>query len=145
MRSQRGVTLTALVIYIIVFTIIIAIMEMISVNFYKNVNKIKESPKYIAEFNSFSMFFVLDAKANTSIKSIDPSKVEFGDGTTYVFRNYAIYRNGKKIAKNIKTFTFSSSDDRQSNFTKKIVNVTAEFGRGNGSIKRNIDFVLRYW
>lgn len=145
MKSEKGVTLTALVAYIAVFMIIIGMVTTISSHFYKNVGQIKEAPQYVTEFNKFSMFFALDVKKNKSITSVSKSNLEFGDGTTYVYKNNSIYRNNEKIAKNVKQFKFTGSDYTVNNFTKKIINVTAEFGKNNETITRNIDFVLKYW
>ena len=145
MKSEKGVTLTALIAYMTVLIIIIGIATTVSSHFYKNVEKIKETPQYIAEFNKFSMFFVADVKKNTKINSISNSELEFGDGTKYSYKSNAIYRNNQKIAKYIKQFSFTSSDYTENDFTKKIVNVTAEIGKNNETITRNIDFVLKYW
>lgn len=145
MKSEKGVTLTALVIYIVIFVIIIGIVTTISSHFYKNVGQIKEAPQYITEFNKFSMFFVADVKSNTDIMEISSSNLKLGDGTTYSYSNEKLYRNDQEIAKYVKQFSFTSSDYIVNTVTKKIVNVTAEFGRGNETITRNIDFVLKYW
>lgn len=56
MKSQKGVTLVALVIYIIVFTIVISILSVISSFFFSNVNFVKEQANYAPEFNKFNMF-----------------------------------------------------------------------------------------
>lgn len=145
MKSERGVTLTALVAYIGAFTIIIGIITTISTHFYKNVGQIREAPQYITEFNKFSMFFVADVKRNNKINSITNSSIEFEDGTKYIYKDKSIYRNDMKIAKYIKQFSFKESDHTVDGFTKKIVNVTAEFGKNKEVITRNIDFVLKYW
>lgn len=145
MKSEKGVTLTALVAYVVVFVIIIGIITTISSHFYKNVLQMKEAPQYIDEFNKFSMFFIADVKNNTNITSVSSSKIEFGDGTIYSFKNNSIYRNDKKIAQYVKKISFTGSDYTVNNFTKKIVNVKAEFGKNSETITRNIDFVLKYW
>lgn len=145
MKSEKGVTLTALVVYIIIFVIIIGIMTTVSSHFYKNVVQVKDAPQYIAEFNKFSMFFIADMKKNTNITSISSSNIEFGDGTKYSYKDNAIYRNEQKIAKYIKQFSFTSSDYTENDFTKKIVNVNTEIGKNDNTITRNIDFVLKYW
>lgn len=145
MKSEKGVTLTSLVAYIVVFVIIIGMITTISSHFYKNVLQMKEAPQYIDEFNKFSMFFIADVKNNTNITSASNSKIEFGDGTIYSFKDNSIYRNDKKIAKYVKQINFKGSDYTVNNFTKKIVNVNAEFGKKSETITRNIDFVLKYW
>lgn len=145
MKSEKGVTLTALVVYILVFSIILTITSMVSTHFYKNVGQIKDSPKYVSEFNKFSMFFVSDVKNNSSISSVTGVALEFADGTTYTYQNNCIYRNGERIAKYVKSFSFAASDNTVNSFTKKIVTVNAVLGNDKEEITRNIDFVLKYW
>jgi len=145
MKSEKGVTLTSLVVYIVVFIIILTMMSTISSFFFENVGQIKDSPKYISEFNKFSMFFVADIKRNTQLTSITQTTLEFADGTKYKYENRSIYRNEEKIAKNIESFTFNESEYMIDSFTKKIVNVNAVLGDEKEHITRNIDFVLRYW
>ena len=145
MKSEKGVTLTALVAYVAVFIIIIAMVTFVSSYFYKNVEKIQDSPKYISEFNKFSMFFTIDVKRNTSITSITSNSIEFGDGTLYTYSDNKIYRNGERITKNVKSITFTKSEYTENEFTKSIVNVNTVIGNGSESITRSIDFVLKYW
>jgi len=145
MKSERGITLPALVAYITVFVMIITIMTIISSYFYRNVNKIKDLDKYILEYNKFSMFFIADVKKNADIKSITANSLEFLDGTIYIYENNAIYRNNEKIAKYIKNFTFTLLDYTADSFTKKIINVNTTIGDDDNQITRNIDFVLKYW
>ena len=44
MKTEKGVTLTALVAYISVFMIIISMVTAISAHFYKNVAKVESAP-----------------------------------------------------------------------------------------------------
>lgn len=145
MKSEKGVTLTALVVYMIMFTIVLSIMSTISSHFYKNIAEIKDSPQYIAEFNKFSMFFVADVKRNSEINTITDTTLEFADGTSYRYENGSIYRNDKKIAKYIKSFKFTQTNHTVNSTTKKIVNVNTILGNKSESMTRDIDFVLKYW
>ena len=145
MKSEKGVTLSALVAYIVVFIIILTIMSTITKNFYKNVSLIQDSPKYISEFNKFSMFFIADVKRNDSVTSVADNALEFSDGTKYSYDKGKMYRNGNEIAKYIKDFKFTESDYNVNSITKKIVNVNTTMGFGKEEITRDIDFVLRYW
>lgn len=106
LKGEKGITLTSLVIYIIVFVIIIAIMANISNYFYSNIGEIKDSPKYVAEFNKFSMFFIADVKRNTEIVTISEDSLQFADGTKYEYRDNSIYRNNEEISKYVKSFSF---------------------------------------
>ena len=145
MKSEKGITLTALVAYVVVFSIILTIMATISSHFYANVNKIKDSHKYISEYNKFSMFFIIDVKKNTKIDTINESSLKFADGTEYKYKDEAIYRNNVKIAEYIKSFSFKQSDYTVEGVTKKIINVNTTLGDNNEQVIRNMDFILKYW
>lgn len=147
MKSERGVTLSGLVAYITVFIIILSIIATITSYFYKNVNQIQPSPRYITEFNKFSMFFVADVKKNSSIQSVTNDNLEFADGTKYSYIDGIIYRNDKKIAQYVQDFKFTEGTytSEYNMTTKKIINVNTTIGFGPDVIKRNIDFVLKYW
>lgn len=145
LKGEKGITLTSLVIYIIVFVIIIAIMANISNYFYSNIGGIKDSPKYVAEFNKFSMFFIADVKRNTEIVTISEDSLQFADGTKYEYRDNSIYRNNEEISKYVKSFSFEKKPYVINSFSKTLINVSSTFGTDNEQITRNIDFVLRYW
>jgi len=145
LKGEKGITLTSLVIYIIVFVIIIAIMANISNYFYSNIGEIKDSPKYVAEFNKFSMFFIADVKRNTEIVTISEDSLQFADGTKYEYRDNSIYRNNEEISKYVKSFSFEKKPYVINSFSKTLINVSSTFGTDNEQITRNIDFVLRYW
>ena len=61
-KSQKGITLAALTVYIFIFTLIIGVITTISNSFYANIGDVVDAPKYIAEFNKFTMFFAVDIK-----------------------------------------------------------------------------------
>lgn len=146
MKSQKGVTLVALVIYIIVFTIVISILSVISSFFFSNVNFVKEQANYAPEFNKFNMFFIQDVKNNKNV-TVNNNTVEFADGTRYDFNSdqKAIYRNGKAIAKNIQVAVFKPSTVTIRNTTKNIVNVNIAIGKAGSLFIKDIDYVLKYW
>lgn len=145
LKAERGITLTSLVIYIIVFVIIIAIMATVSNYFYSNINGIKDSPKYVSEFNKFCMFFIADVKRNTEVVSVSENNLQFADGTKYEYRDNSIYRNNEEISKYVKSFSFEKKPYVINSFSKTLINVSSTFGTDNEQITRNIDFVLRYW
>ena len=84
MKSQKGVTLIALVIYVIVLTIVVSILAMISSFFFSNVNFVKDQANYAPEFNKFNMFFIQDVKNNKNV-TVSGNNIKFEDGTEYIF------------------------------------------------------------
>ena len=144
MKSQKGVTLVALVIYIIVFTIVISILSVISSFFFSNVNFVKEQANYAPEFNKFNMFFIQDVKANKAA-SIIGTTIVFEDGTKYEYKDESIYRNDKKIAKNIRTASFEPATYTVNNVTKNLIKVNLNIGVEKKSYQKQIEYVLKYW
>lgn len=146
MKSQKGVTLIALVIYVIVLTIVVSILAMISSFFFSNVNFVKEQANYAPEFNKFNMFFIQDVKQNKNL-TITGNVVKFEDGTEYTFNldQKAIYRNGKAIAKNVQAAVFTTTTETIRNTTKNIVNVSIAIGNTGALFTKEIDYVLKYW
>lgn len=145
LKENKGITLTSLVIYIIVFVIIIAIMANISNYFYSNIEGIKDSPKYVTEFNKFSMFFVADVKRNTEVVSVSENSLQFADGTKYEYRDESIYRNNEQISKYVKSFSFGKKPYVINSFSKTLINVSSIYGTEKEQITRNVEFVLKYW
>lgn len=146
MKSQKGVTLIALVIYVIVLTIVVSILAMISSFFFSNVNFVKDQANYAPEFNKFNMFFIQDVKNNKNV-TVSGNNIKFEDGTEYIFilDQKAIYRNGKAIAKNVQAAVFTTTTETIRNTTKNIVNVSIAIGNTGALFTKEIDYVLKYW
>ena len=146
MKSQKGVTLIALVIYVIVLTIVVSILAMISSFFFTNINYVKDQANYAPEFNKFNMFFIQDVKQNKNL-TITGNAVKFDDGTEYTFNldQKAIYRNGKAIAKNVQAAIFTTKTETIRSTTKNIVNVNIAIGNTGALFTKKVDYVLKYW
>ena len=146
MKSSRGVTLTALVIYVCVMVIIISIMAMVSSFFFSNMNLIKDQDKYAVEFNKFNMFFISDVKENKTAQ-VEANKIVFPNNITYEYRQEekAVYRNDVKIAEQIQIFEVSYDTTLKiNNTTKNLIKVRMNIGKGN-NFEKEIEYVLKYW
>ena len=144
-KSQKGITLLALTIYIIIFIIIIGIVTTISTYFYNGIGEVVDTPKYLSEFNKFTMFFVADIKNYNSAEVTD-NTIVFQNGPTYTYQNGHIYRNDVEIAKYIMNCTFTPKEYAVGETTKNLINVDLKIGKNDEkSVEKNIDFTLRYW
>ena len=145
MKSEKGITLTSLILYIVVLLVVIATLSVISTHFYSNTSYITDMGKYIAEFNKFNMYFIEDVKNNSRLYSIVEDKIVFEDGTIYTYSNNSIYRNKVEICKNIYNCSFSQIEETDSNdFTKQIINVTLSID-GTEMFETENSYVLKYW
>ena len=111
MKSQRGVTLTSVAIYIIVLIIVIGILGVISASFQNSVKNINEKGSENMEIDKFNMYFLKEVKKKgNKIVSIDSSKIEFATNNTYTFKENGIYLNDNiKIAQDIASCNFSEN------------------------------------
>lgn len=145
MKSERGITLTSLIIYVVITTIAVTAIAAFSSFFVSNMNEVKEQEKYAPEFNKFSMFFIGDVKNNKTAE-VTTNQVTFEDGTIYQYRQSekAVYRNSTKITEKVDSFSFSLTEEEVSSTNKQIINVKMSIG-GKVNLKSGIDYTLRYW
>lgn len=143
--KEKGVTLVALTIYILIFMMIIGILTTISTFFYNNIGKVIENPKYVSEFNKFVMFFATDIK-NYNSATVTENTVTINDNIIYKFENNKIYRNDTVIAKNILSCKFTITPFNVNTITKNIINLDIKIGRNSSDFfEKNIDFTMKYW
>lgn len=122
MKSQKGISLISLTIYLIAMSIVIAIIAVISTYFYKNTNSLLDNINPLAEYTKFNTFFsdevnhnnikILECKTNykngDDSQGIENSYVAFDNGVQYMYikENKGIYRNQVKICENVENCTF---------------------------------------
>ena len=152
MKSEKGITLIILGIYVVVFSIVIALLASLSSYIYNNLGGISDSSIDAVEFNKFNMYFVEDVKTNKQAlvrKLADDNNREFiqiafpdGDVYTYTIGDDSIYKKKKKIAKDISDFNaegFLKGD-------KMYIEVSIKIGTDEETnYNKTIDYVLKYW
>ena len=147
MKSEKGITLTALVLYIMVATIVIGTMAIVSSFFFSNIKLVRDQDKYAVEFNKFNMFFVNDVKNNKTAQ-IEAHKITFEDGTIYEYKTseQAVYRNNTKITNLVQelTFTADTYQVENTNTVKNLVRVFMSIGKRE-NFQKEIEYVLKYW
>ncbi|MBQ3145427.1 MAG: hypothetical protein IJB90_02470 [Clostridia bacterium] len=88
MKSQKGITLTSLAIYIVLVFIVLGILGTVTLNFQSGVKEISSEGTEIAEINKFNMYFLQEVKKQgNDIVSINESDsdITFSTGIKYVF------------------------------------------------------------
>lgn len=139
MKSQKGITLISLTIYIIVMTIVIAVIAVISTYFYKNTHSLSDKIDPLTEYTKFNSFFTDEVNHN-QIKILECKEdyVVFDNGVqyTYVAENQSIYRNKVKITKEVEKCKF----ERKIKNGKDVVTITLKI---KDSPERIIDYTLK--
>ena len=149
MKSEKGVTLMILVVYLIAITIIMSILAIVSESFFANSQYITDQGKYISEFNKFNMYFIEDVKNNKSLQSISQTELVFEDGTKYTYKgspDNGIYRNKVKICSHVLLCQFikTTSYDSATMLQKNIITVITTL-QGSKNYTSATDYVLKYW
>lgn len=146
-KSQKGVTLLSLVIYMIVVTVCIGILGTVSSFFYGNIKKVRDQGRFAGEFDTFNSYFLEDVKSHTDAV-VTQKSISFLEGETYVYNEMdkGIYRGNVKIAKEVVGFTATQRKVTINSVDKNIISIHIIIGNTNsGVFNQTIDYVLRYW
>lgn len=103
MKSERGVTITSIMIYIIALTVVVLTIGRITTYFYKNTKSVKTDTVADAEYTKFNSYFTdeINIEGN-KIEAWEKNYIIFSKTLNqYTFQNGSIYRNKTKISKNI--------------------------------------------
>lgn len=114
MKSNKGITLTSLIIYVIGMTIMVATIATLTSFFYKNID-VGDINNDTTQYTKFSSIFLEEInRENNSVidcKSLkdEVSYIIFSSGNQYTFneKSKAIYKNNVKICDNVETCDFS--------------------------------------
>ena len=149
MKSEKGITLIILTIYIIIFSIVIILLANLSSYIYSNLKNINDRSVDVSEINKFNMYFIEDVKTNSQaeIRTLTDSntmQIVFQDGDiySYVINEKSIYKNEQKIARNIEAFNAEGYIID----AKKYIKVSIEIGTDDETnYTKATDYVLKYW
>ncbi len=139
MKSQKGITLISVTIYVIAMVIVVAIVSVMSGYFYTNMDANSNSINPLTEYTKFNSFFsgevnhnnikVLECKENYIVFDND---VQY----TYIPENKGVYRNQVKIANEVESCTFEYKIKNG----KNIVAVTIKIGTDR---EKKVDYTLK--
>ena len=152
MKREQGITLIILSIYVIIFSIIIALLANLSSYIYNNLEFISDKNLDISEFNKFNMYFIEDVKSNNQVlieNLVDNNNKEYiqiafanGDIYTYTIGDDSIYKNKQKITS--KVLDFNAQGFKKDN--KTYIEVALKVGtEDEANYKKTINYVLKYW
>lgn len=133
MKSQNGITLSSLIIYIIVMIMVIGVMARVSTMFYNNVNKLDNRTIEISKFNNFNTYFVKEIKLpNNGIDKIENNYILFKSGNSFLYQNQNIYYNDLMIVDNVKNLVFTKESE-------SVINLNISFEEYSKQIKYKIE------
>lgn len=125
MKSNRGVTIASLTIYVIAMLAVVGIIATITSFFYTNVTNLEDSSANVSEITKFNMYFLQEVKnTNNEIIELKENSITFSTGNVFTFQDNSIYLNNIRICENIKNFNLSIEE----NNNKQVINVLITVG-----------------
>lgn len=146
-KSNKGITLLALTVYIAVILIIIGLMASLRGFFFNNVSILQNSARYADSFDNFNSNFVKDVKSSKHAV-IDGNTIIFDNGAVYNYNqdDKGVYRNKIKIATNVNEFSATNKTIIVKGTTKELVVIKIGIGDSQDmTFYKNISYTLKYW
>lgn len=141
MKSQKGITVVSLVIYVVSFSIIVGIIGTITTYFYNNIEMIDLSASSSATYNKLNLYIlkqikspgiILDAYTGNPNIEIDSNGVDYitfklQDGTKNTFMRVGkiIYFNKIKLCEDIEKFEIGKPETNIED-GKTSINITVQ-------------------
>ena len=116
MKSEKGVTLISLIIYVIAMLITVTVITIVTAYFSKNIDIQPENYTYFSEFTKIESYFSREANFEKNrILYVSPDTdieecyiaLSSGNQYTFIKENKAIYQNNVKIASGVEECKFS--------------------------------------
>lgn len=146
MKSEKGITLVSLVIYIIVFSIVLGLLAGMTNYIYGNLDRLNTGSYSSEEFNKFNLNFVKDIKQSNNARvetSGENVRIILSNNANYnyIASENAIYRDQVKISEKITTF----QAEKQTINNKAVIVVRIGTGTDDTDYGKTIKYVLKYW
>lgn len=117
MKSQKGVTLSSLIIYVIAMSIIIGTIAAITNYFYGNLNSLTNRTEGSKQYTTFNSYFVSEVNKKDNVVLTDllnadgETKIVFSSGNQFLFTSNSVYFNKIKICKEVTSCTFGFDEE----------------------------------
>ena len=142
MKSEKGVTLSSLIIYVIAMSIVIATIATLTNYFYGNINGLNIRTNASKEYTTFNSYFVneINTKDNYVLTNLldttNNDIIVFSSGNQFKITNNAIYFNKIKICKDVTSGTFVY--DESSNKITVTMQISGKTFKNEYSLQKDI-------
>mgnify|MGYP001034358233 CR=1 FL=1 len=138
MKSEKGITLISLTVYIIVALIMIVVIAVISTYFYTNTDTSSKMVNPLTEYTKFNGFLAEEINhSNLKILKCEEDYIVFDNGIQYSYipENKGIYRNYVKICRDVERCIFQNKIKNG----KNVISVYMKIGTSEG---KNVDYTI---
>ena len=140
MKSNKGISLISLSVYVIVAAVIVGTLTFMNVNFFSKISGLTEKTEIINEHLKFVSIFLKDLKNSDKVTEYSTNKIKLLDNVTYEIKviaaedeaenQYAIYRDNVKICEGIMNSAEGASPAFDYDYLDNTVTVSLTFKDG---------------
>jgi len=139
MKTQKGITMMSLVVYMFAMAAMVSIISIIITFFNHNILNMNYAGEVNLELNKFETQMIKETQiAGNRAENIHGVVMSFSSGNTYTFQNNKIYQNSIEIAKNVTSFAATLETDGE----KQIIRIDIRFEKGDTVIEKDLSYVL---
>lgn len=143
MKSEKGITLTSLVIYVIGITIIFAVVANLTIYFNKNSRTIENTTNNSAQVTRLNQYLINDTKKeNVKVVEVSSNAIILeinGENIKYIYDVYSkgIYRNKVKIANDVQSLKI----EKEIIYDKTTLTVNITIGKQE-QISKELEYII---
>ena len=143
MKSEKGITLTSLVIYVIGITIIFAVVANLTIYFNKNSRTIENTTNNSAQVTRLNQYLINDTKKeNVKVVKVSSNAIILeinGENIKYIYDVYSkgIYRNKVKIANDVQSLKI----EKEIIYDKTTLTVNITIGKQE-QISKELEYII---
>ena len=134
MRSEKGITMMSLIIYITSFVVIIGIVAGITSFFYGNTSLMTQELYSSSDYNKLNLYLVKESEQKgNKVKLSNGNNLEFSNGDKFTFdeTNKLLYYNSICLCEDVQGFKAKTEYDSG----KEVIDVKIEFTNKSYSCK----------
>lgn len=140
-KSNRGVTLVSLGVYVILMLAIVAILSTFKDNIESSIDNMEGYISEVPEINKMHMYMLGETNAeNNKItkRSADGKYIEFTSGNNYMFKDNKVYKNSVIIFSDITNCNFEIGKENNHD----ILYVNLQLGDNETGINKKLKYVM---
>ena len=139
MKTQKGMTMMSLVIYMFAMAAMVSIISIIITFFNHNIINMNYTGEVNLELNKFETQMIKETQLpGNRAENIHGVVMSFSSGNTYTYQNNKIYQNSIEIAKDVTSF----SATLETNGDKQIIRISIKLEKGETVIEKDLSYVL---
>ncbi len=136
--NKKGVTVSSLIVYVVLFYLFTSFVVMISSNINNKIFSDRANVQMNKDATKTITFFLNSAKNSYDVNEIGGELV-FANNDEYTYKNERLYKNDKLILRDVKNFEYSITEITPK---KKVISVSVDFEKYTKKLSKTFEFTV---